>query len=119
MNEHLSDLLSVLKAARLRVSTEAALQLSIQETLDTAGLDYGREHSLSRRDRPDFMVGDIVLEAKARYPKKKIYKQLERYSEHERVSAIVLVTGTAMGMPSEINGKPVFIISVGMGMLGC
>ena len=29
----------------------------------------------------------------------------------------VLVSGTAMGMPAEINGKPVLVVSIGMSFL--
>jgi hypothetical protein len=101
------------------VSTENALQTSIQEAFDNAGVDYAREKALSRRDRPDFLCGDVVIEAKCRYPKKAIYRQLVRYAEHDSVAAIILVTGTAMGMPDQINGKPVYVISAGMGAIGC
>lgn len=102
---------------RLRVSTEAALQRDIEQALNMIGADYAREQPLSAGDRPDFMVGDVVIEAKARYRKRSIYLQLERYAAHDTVAAIILVTNTAMGMPEYINGKPIYVISTGIAYL--
>lgn len=111
------DVATVLRNTRLRVSHEAVLQNDIQAALDRAGIDYGREHALSQADRPDFMCGGVVIEAKARYAKRSIYRQLERYAAHAEVTDIVLVSGTAMGMPAEINGKPILVVSIGMSFL--
>jgi hypothetical protein len=116
-DSHLLDLVLTLRRARLRVSNESALQKSIQDVLDEMGVDYGREVRLSAADRPDFMVGSIAIEAKCRYAKKSIYRQIERYAAHDQVSAIVLVSGTAMGMPATINGKPIHFISPGLSYL--
>jgi hypothetical protein len=112
---------SLLRTARLRSSNEAALQLSLEETLTAANIEFEREKAIDKRDRPDFLLagGGVVIEAKARYGKKAIYRQLCRYAEHDSVFAIILVTGTAMGMPEEINGKPVHVVSIGLGTLGC
>jgi hypothetical protein len=116
-HEHAADIATELGRHRLRATPESALQASIESVLNTMGVDFGREVKLSPADRPDFMCGDVVLEAKAKYPKRSIYRQLERYAAHERVGAIILVTGTAMGMPAEINGKPVYVVSIGLGYL--
>ncbi len=112
---------SLLRTARLASSNEAALQISIRDVLTAAKFDFEREKALGPRDRPDFLLagGAIVLEAKARYPKKQIYRQLERYAAHDGVEVLILVTATAMGMPATINGKPVHVVSLGMGALGC
>lgn len=121
MSDHIlaQRLATVLSRAQLRISTENALQESIREALVGFGAPFKREQALSARDRPDFMCSDVAIEAKARYPRKKIYRQLERYAAHDSVAAIVLVTGTPMGMPAAINGKPVYVVSIGLGMLGC
>ena len=111
------DIATLLRGTRLRISQEKVLQNDIQAALDRAGIDYGREHALSAGDRPGFMCGGVVIEAKARYAKRSIFRQLERYALHEEVSDIVLVSGTAMGMPAEINGKPVLVVSIGMSFL--
>lgn len=116
-SEHAFDIASVLRRTRMRISNEAWLQRDIQDALDNAGIDYAREKALSPADRPDFMCGTVAIEAKARYAKRSIYRQLERYAAHEGVSDIILVTGTAMGMPPEINGKSILVVSIGMAFL--
>lgn len=112
-----AELVRFLRRVRMRVASEAALQQSIEEALAGAEIPYLREHRLSAADRIDFMVGGIGIEAKARYPKRGIYRQLERYAVHAEITALVLVTGTAMGLPDNIAGKPLFIVSTGRASL--
>jgi hypothetical protein len=110
----------MLQRTRLRTSTEAVLQIDIETALTGAGFPFQREKSLGPKDRPDFIVfGSTIIEAKARYSKRAIYRQLERYAGHEMVTGIILVTNTALGMPPRINGKPIYVVSVGLGSLGC
>ena len=111
------DIARELGRTRLRMSTEAALQIDVQGVLDRIGYDYAREKPLGPKDRPDFLAGDVAIEVKARYSKRAIYRQLERYAGHDAVRAIVLVTGTALGMPAEIKGKPIYVVNVGMAFL--
>jgi hypothetical protein len=106
-----------LRRTRMRVGNEAALQQSIEDALAAAGLAYLREHRLGPADRIDFLVGGVGIEAKARYAKRAIYRQLERYAAHDVIASLILVTGTAMGLPAEINGKPVYIVSTGRAAL--
>jgi hypothetical protein len=110
-------LLRELSRYRLRVSTEAALQSSIEAALVEIGDEYNREYALSAKDRPDFMVADVAIEAKARYNKRGIYRQLERYAEHDAVGAIILVTNTALGMPEYIKNKPIYVLPTGYAFL--
>lgn len=110
----------ILQRARLRVSTEAVLQIDIEGVLKQHEVPFVREKSLGPKERPDFICdGEIVIEAKARYSKRAIFRQLERYAMHENIGGIILVTNTAIGMPPRINGKPVYVVSVGLGSLGC
>lgn len=111
----------LIRAARLQMSTERVMQGSIEAALTLAKVPFAREKPLGPRDRPDFLLADgrVVLEAKLFYPKKAIFRQLERYAAHESVGAMILVTGTAMGMPPAIGGKPVYVVQAGMGTLGC
>lgn len=110
-------LVALLRRTRMRVGSEAALQQSIEDTLAAAGHAYQREARLSPADRIDFLVGGVGIEAKARYPKRAIYRQLERYAAQPVIGSLILVTGTAMGLPAEIGGKPVFIVSTGRAAL--
>lgn len=111
------DIATILRRTRMRISNEAWLQRDIEDALTRAGIDYAREKPLSPADRPDFRCGTVVIEAKARYAKRSIYRQLERYAAHDEVSDIILVSGTAMGMPAEIDGKPILVVSIGMAFL--
>lgn len=119
--EYAADVARVLRGSYMRASNEAALQRSIELVLQRGRIAYQREKALGPGDRPDFLLRDgrIVLEAKARYNKKAIYRQIVRYAEHDQVTAILLVTGTATGMPATIEGKPVIVIPLGLGALGC
>ena len=45
------------------------------------------------------------------------FKQCERYAQFEEVKMIILFTNKAQGMPSSINGKPVYVISAGRAWL--
>jgi hypothetical protein len=112
-----SELVRYLRRFRMRVSSEAALQMSIEEALVGGGIPFEREVRLSAADRIDFMVGSIGIEAKCRYPKRSIFRQLERYAARAEITALILITGTAMGLPAEIGGKPVFIVSTGRASL--
>ena len=111
----------VLRVSRMRASSEAALQHSIEEVLKAGRFPYEREKALGPKDRPDFLLADgrVVLEAKVKYGKRAIYRQLTRYAAHPQVTTLILVTGTASGMPAAINGKPVMVVPLGLGALGC
>jgi hypothetical protein len=111
------EITALLRRTRMRVANEAALQTSIEDALVAAAVPYAREHRLSPADRIDFLCGRIGIEAKARYNKRATYRQLERYAAHDAIDALILVTGTAMGLPAEIGGKPVYIVSTGRASL--
>jgi hypothetical protein len=111
-------LVDMLQRARFRVSTEAALQQDIWKLLQ--GLDAEHcdfEYRLGPGDRIDFIIDGTGIEAKTNCNKRHIYRQLERYAKHEAIDALILVTGTALGLPATINGKPVFFVSLGRAAL--
>ncbi len=110
-------IVAMLRRARLRVSDEAALQGSIADTLTAGEIDHEREARLGPADRIDFLAGGVGIEAKTRCPKRTIFRQLERYAAHDGIDALILVTGTALGMPAAINGKPVYVVSTGRAAL--
>lgn len=113
---HPATIVDVLRTARLRSSSEAQLQLSIAERLGMfeGVFAYKREVRLSLADRIDFLVdGGIGIEAKLKCAKRTIFRQLERYAASDRISALILIAGTAMGLPPTIGGKPVFYVSLG------
>lgn len=112
------EIVMLLRTARLAASSEAALQASIGEVLTAAGVPHVAEHRLSAGSRIDYLAEQIIgIEAKVKYPKRAIFRQLERYAAHEGISALILVTGTALGLPPLILGKPLFYVSIGRSSL--
>ena len=106
-----------LRRARLPVSSEHALQQALGSALTQIGVDWQPEARLGAGERIDFLVGRIGIEAKTRYPKRSIFRQLERYARYETIDALILVTGTAMGLPAELSGKPLYYVSLGRSAL--
>lgn len=116
-------LASQLNLQRFHTIQEKQTQSEVEQFLQNNKYTFEREKRLSAQDIPDFYIKCptseqfIVLEVKTRYPKKRIYRQLERYSMHNSVHGIILLSGTSMGLPNEINGKPCLIVSLGEGWL--
>ncbi|VXC63170.1 conserved hypothetical protein [Sphingomonas sp. AX6] len=108
----------ILRRARLRSSTEAALQTSIETALTAGDVEFEREARLAPGERIDFLTtGGIGIEAKTRASRRAVFRQLERYAAIDTISSLILVTGTAIGLPESINGKPLFLVSLGRGAL--
>jgi hypothetical protein len=98
------------RAYRLDLSDEKRTQSQLAEVLTGAGIAFEREKRLSAGDIVDFLVGGgVALEVKLKGQRKmEIFRQLQRYAAHESVTALVLVTIVAMGLPVEIGGKPAY-----------
>jgi len=110
----------LLQRCRLDLSSEKHLQEGIERALKDSGIAFEREKRLSPQDIPDFLVeGGIAIECKMRNKARKIaiYQQLSRYAAYPEVSAIVLAANLSMGLPAEINGKPVYKASLSAGWL--
>lgn len=104
--------------SRYRQGREDKLHEDLAGVLTRKAYDFAREVSLTPRDRIDFLVeGGIGIECKARASKRPIFRQLQRYAESPAIDALILVTGTAMGLPAALNGKPVFYVSLGRASL--
>lgn len=113
-------LVQLLQQHRFDLSTEKHLQAEIEEVLLKAGFPFEREKRLSDRDIPDFLIArSVVIECKIRDKSRKIdvFKQLQRYAQHPCVGSIVLASNMAMGLPPEINGKPVYAASLSRGWI--
>lgn len=106
---------------RLDMALEKRAQADLETALQAAGLEFEREKALSKDDIPDFLVRvegiTVALELKTRAQRKAIFRQLERYAGHAVVDCLLLMTGTAMGLPPTINGKPAAVVSMGGGWL--
>jgi hypothetical protein len=110
---------NVIGALRCDLSDEKATQAQIAEGLTRAGVPFERERRLSGRDVIDFLVGDdIGVEVKLRStPKRAVYKQLQRYTSHDVIRSLILVTNLSMGLPERIGGKPAYFVSLGQAWL--
>lgn len=104
---------------RFDLSTEKHVQAQVAEMLTAEQIAFEREKRLSALDIPDFLVAEgIVIECKMRGARKMdIYKQLRRYATYTEVTALILVSNLAMGLPPEINGKPVYAASLSRGWI--
>lgn len=114
------DIVRYLQSCRFDLSTEKHLQHDIEQALLKKRLSFEREKRLSERDIPDFFVkGGVVIECKMRNKARKIdiFKQLSRYATYPEVKSIVLASNISMGLPSEINGKPIFAASLSRGWM--
>jgi hypothetical protein len=115
-------LVRLIEQQQFDLSTEKRMQSQLSEVLLLNHYEFEREKILSDKDIPDFLVEkEIIIECKlrgARSPRKMdVYKQLCRYAEHETVKALILASNLSMGIPPEINGKPVFAASCSKGWL--
>lgn len=115
------DLCRILETGRFDLSDEKACQAEIIQWLAAyvpEGSGLRREPRLSARDIPDFMVDGIAVEVKmnSAQPRSAI-RQLGRYAAHEEVRALILASNRAIALPSTLNGKPVFAVSLGKAWL--
>lgn len=114
MEKLLEDIVQALSRVSYRFNSEAELQDGIAIALDSAGLEHAREVVLTRRDRIDFMVGDVGVEVKIKGGITDLTSQLSRYAGLPQIAALVVVVGknTLGNLPAEINGKPVHVVRI-------
>lgn len=115
-----TELVRLVQRSRLDLSSEKHLQEDVSELLRSAQYEFEREKRLSAKDVPDFLVaGGIVIECKMRNKasKMEIYRQLVRYAEYPEVTAIILASNVTMGLPSTIEGKPLYAASLSRGWI--
>lgn len=114
----INKILHILSSARLDLSDEKRTQNDVAEILTRHGIAFAREYRLSQADIPDFMIGAIAVEIKIKGARKKdIFKQISRYAAHDSVDVIILATNVTMGLPAQINGKPIYFASLGRAWL--
>jgi hypothetical protein len=102
---------------RFSLSDEKKTQQQIAEQLTLASVVHRREVRLSDGDIIDFMVSNTGIEVKLKGQKMEIYRQIERYCQHDEVTSLVLATNVAMGVPPSINGKPIYVVNLGRAWL--
>jgi len=114
----ISTVATLIRSARIDLSTEKSAQACIEHLLSVAGIEYQREHRLSDADIVDFLIDGVAVEVKLKSAgKKSVYSQLCRYARHESVKAIILVSNLSMGLPEQIEGKDAYLVKLGEGWL--
>lgn len=117
----MSKIVRFCSSQRVAMKDEKVAQAQMETLLLGAGFDIKREHRLSAQDIPDFLISEsgfsIVLEMKTRCQRMKILRQLERYSKHQSVDGIILLSATAIAIPPQISDTPAIFASMGRG--GC
>lgn len=114
-----ADVAKVLGDILGSVADEAELSELVSSRLARAGADFEAEVRLSARDRCDFFVGPkgcpgVAVELKVQGSRSEVYRQLNRYTEHDVVESVVLVTTSRRlaSMPPAVNGKPIHVALV-------
>jgi hypothetical protein len=95
--------------SRLNFRSEAEMQQAVADLLAEERLGAVSQPRLGPLDRPDFMIGTLLVELKRDGSAAALERQLRRYAVHDEVGGIVVVTNRARHrvIPREISGKPV------------
>lgn len=92
---------------------EAGIHREIMSAFDRYGIRYQHEYKVVSRKRFDFWLDGVVIEVKKQKPSKiTLLNQVNRYTRDERVKAVIVVLEETMVFPRELNGKPVFMVSL-------
>lgn len=116
---HIDGVVAALKRYRFAFTNEGELQSGIAEVLGRAGIAFEREHRLAAADRIDFMLPDgLGIEVKIDGATNALIRQVHRYVQHEAIKALIVVAGRTRlaGLPTEMNGKPVVVVSLLQGI---
>lgn len=101
------QIIQALKGVRIPMNSEAEAQSGVEAALTRAGISFTPQVRLDAESRPDVMVGPVAIEIKVKGSRPAIFRQLERYSEHDEVHALILVSAVAWPFASGvINDKP-------------
>lgn len=111
---NLRTLRDFLSQFRFNFTSEAELQLGIEQALTASQFRMQREVRLSAKDRLDFLIDDeIAIETKIGGSSADVLRQIARYAQSDQVKAILVVTSRASHyFPSSFNGKPVLAHSL-------
>ena len=114
MTETTAILISLVRTAKIDLSSEKRAQADVEQVLSGAGIIFEREAPLTSTDIVDFLVGGIALELKLRGARKKeVFRQLRRYARHPSVERLVLASNMSMGLPAQIEGKDAYFVKMG------
>lgn len=98
----LSALVAALRKYRIPQSSEEAAQHAIEQALTREGFRIEPQKVLSAGERIDIFTDGIAIEIKVKGGRTAIYRQLERYARIETVTGLLLVTGIAWPLVSDV-----------------
>lgn len=104
---YVRTIIKLVERTRFHYSSEADLQDGLALVFPNAK----REYSLTPTDRIDFLADGVGIEVKTHGANTDILRQLHRYAQSEEIDALILLTTISrhkVGLPAEMNGKPVF-----------
>jgi hypothetical protein len=110
-----AEVIQALGRVAYRFNNEAELQEGIGIALARAGIAHSREVVLTKRDRIDFLLSDGVgIEVKIDGSISALTRQLFRYAELPRITALVVVVGknTLGNLPPAIKGKALQVVRI-------
>ncbi len=119
----LEPLVKVLKDALVGPAYNLALESDVQAKMKRIleGAYVESEYVLGPGERIDFFFPGPGLGIEVKITRHnnavEIFKQLERYAKHGEIKGLILATSYFMGLPPEINGKPVWLFHLSRGML--
>ncbi len=119
------EIIALLSGRRLPFGCERDLQDAIEVLLEDrfGATAFAREKRLSAKDVVDFWLNEsndsagIAIEVKLHGGKLAIYRQCERYCQHDQVTGIVLATAAPLALPALINGKRAMLVDLGRAWL--
>ena len=96
-----------------QLTDEYDLHALAAEALQGAGIEFIHEARIAPRSRIDLLCGRIGVECKrGKLNAKRIYAQLCKYAQSERIDGIILLSEHALSLPGSIIGKPLKQISL-------
>ena len=115
MTTHHDTVVAALRELRIDPATsEYDMHIYIEQLLYRRGLNTRHEVKLARRNRIDFLCGDVGIEVKkGKVLSSRMQEQAARYLAFDTVASLILVIERSVfNMPREINGKPITVISL-------
>lgn len=111
----IKKIVETLRQYRIPLDHEKFTQEAIKQIFEENEICMQSEYRLSDRSIIDFYDEEnrIGLEIKLKGSSAKIYDQCKRYCEFSAIDCLVLVTRKTMGMPEDISGKKVYVVSLG------
>lgn len=108
----MDDLRKLLASYRFNFNSEKELQDGIEKALTDHGIEFSREHPLSKKDRIDFLLHDgRGIEVKLDGSANQLASQVKRYLDQDVVKGLLVVVSRSRlaDLPETLNGKPIVV----------